>query len=143
MKYSAAMACLQQLAVVCGYMEAKPSIRIPRTGLPACASQLGWNKEARNSLGRWPPNSEIANWYERAVCNNELPVRNGIFAMCREEWGHLGASTLPKRRPNTQQNEDDSSPDDSTSVLDSSECDIDISDIDDTGCKLPGCAASA
>ena len=139
MKYATAFACLQRLAKYCGFADVKYTLHSPRAVMPTWANQLGWSKEDRTALGRWAPNSEMPNWYDRAVCNTELRLRYTIIQNCRSGWTPLQAFALPK--PKITDNKNDSSSADSTSVLDSSEQEVDIADLDDTGGKLSGYAS--
>ena len=78
MQYDTALACFRWLAKLCGFGE-KFTPRSTRDVLPTWAARVGWNKEGRHSLGRRPPNSEMPTWYDRAVRNTELRLRNEII----------------------------------------------------------------
>ena len=95
MKYSTALARLRRLAKICGFGGIY-TLRSPSAVLPTWAAQLGWHKEDRTALGRWAPNSEMPNWYDRAVCNTELRLRNTILSKYNEGWKPSGAFELPK-----------------------------------------------
>ena len=116
-------------------------MRSPRAVLPTWAAQLGWGEEDRTALGRWAPNSEMPNWYGRAVCNTELRLRNDIATKVSEGWKPTGAFELPTKRPTPAPEEEESSAD-STSVVTSSEEEVNIADLDDTDSAVSGYAAS-
>ena len=142
MKYASALACLRRLAKICGF-EGIYTLHSPRAVLPTWAAQLGWHKEDRTALGRWAPNSEMPNWYDRAVCNTELRLRNTILSKYNEGWKPSGAFELPMNKStNAKQNNDDSSSIDSTSVVTSSEEEVNIADLDDCDGNLSGYAPS-
>ena len=138
MKYSTALAYLRRLAKICGF-EGIYTLHSPRAVLPTWAAKLGWHKEDRTTLGRWAPNSEMSNWYDRAVCNTELRLRNTILSKYNEGRKPSGAFELPKNNnTNEKQKEDDLTSVDSTSVVTSSEEEVNIADLDGCGGGLSG-----
>ena len=142
MKYPAALCCLRRLTELCGFDD-KYTLHSPRAVLPTWAAQLGWHKEDRTSLGRWAPNSEMPNWYDRAVCNTELRLRYNILTKYNEGWKPSAAFELPKSNKLPQkETEDDLSSVDSTSVVTSSEEEVNIADLDDCDGILSGYAPS-
>ena len=140
MKYAAALACLRRTTRMCGFDE-KFTLRSPRAVLPTWAAQLGWRKEDRAALGRWAPNSEMPNWYDRDVCNAELRLRNEILTKYHNGRTPPAAFELPKTKP-TQESNDDLSPIDSTSAVTSSGEEVNIGDLDNTNGSLSGYFAS-
>ena len=98
--------------------------------MPTWADQLGWGEEGRTSLGRWPPNSEIPNRYDRAVCNTELRSRNEIIQKCQIGWKALPAFALQQKKKQNG-NAEESSSADSASAIDSSDREVNIADLED------------
>ena len=139
MKYDTALTCFRRLAKLCGLGE-KFTLHIPMAVLPTWAPHLGWHKEGRAALGMRTSNSEIPNWYVRAVCNAELRLRNEIIQKIPTRKP-AGAFDLPKKRQSAQ-NEDDLSRVDSTSVATSSEEEVNIADLGDTSILVSGYAPS-
>ena len=117
-KYSAALARLRRRAKLCG-IGAKFTLHSPRAVLPTWDAQLVWHEEDRTALGRCVPNSEMPNWYDRAVCNAELRLRNEIVQKIQQGWKPPCAFELPKTRRKTE-NDNDLSSVDSTPVVTSS-----------------------
>ena len=136
MKYATALVCLRRMAALFG-VDDKFTLRIPREVVPTWDAQLGWRKEDRTALGRWAPNSEMPNWYGHGVCNTEPRLRNEILTKYLEGWKPSASFDLPKKKQ-TQQQEGDFSPIDSTSAVTSSAEEVNIDDLDGSGSTLSG-----
>ena len=67
-----------------------------RGWLPTCASQLQFEREKREKLGRWGPGSIMPELYDRAVCATELSLRNDILTSITEKgWRPAASFEIP------------------------------------------------
>ena len=58
---------------------------------------MGWRKEGGAALGWRSPNSEMPNWYDRAVRNTELHWRGEITNRVQGRWRPRGDFEIPKK----------------------------------------------
>ena len=67
----------------------------PRNFMPTCASQLGWSREDRETLGRWKPGSIMPNVYDRAACVTELRLRSSVSKQIQSGWIPANSFEIP------------------------------------------------
>ena len=80
----------------------------PKNPFPTTANQMNFNTPELNIIGHWSSSSKMPERYDRAVCANELPMRNTIIQKVVSGWELAPLAPLtadcPDRPPHRKMN---------------------------------------